>query len=114
LSELTGIGLSRKGWLHLVGFVSLVTMLPIAWNPEWIGTLDLIFGSGMFTVGALMAAIGAGWGLGSKRLHAQLEIGLSPRWATILTAWIRYVIPLTLAAILVGYVVSLAGGGTSD
>ncbi len=109
LSDLSGIRLSRKGWLNLVGLSSLVTMLPIAWNPEWIGTLDLIFGSGMFTAGALMAAIGAGWGLGSKRLRAQLEVGLSQRWAALLTTWIRYAIPLTLGAILVGYLASLVG-----
>jgi SNF family Na+-dependent transporter len=110
LAEISGVRLSRQRVLLLVGVASLGTMLPIAFNPHWIGALDLVFGSGMFTVGALMAAIAAGWGMGSKRLHRQIQSGLGPRWAVIVTLWIRYVIPLVLGAILAGYLFSLIGG----
>jgi NSS family neurotransmitter:Na+ symporter len=110
LAEISGVRLSRQRVLLLVGVASLGTMLPIAFNPHWIGALDLVFGSGMFTVGALMAAIAAGWGMGSKRLRQQIQSGLGPRSAAIVTLWIRYVIPLVLGAILAGYLVSIIGG----
>lgn len=110
LKEIPGVRLSRRRVLQLLGLASLVAMLPIAYNPHWIGTLDLLFGSGMFIVGALMAVIAAGWGMGSKRLHRQIQSGLGPRSAVMVTLWIRYVLPLVLGAILAGYLVSIISG----
>ena len=81
-------------------------MLPIAFNEHWIGTLDLVFGSGMLMLGSLLAVIGTSWGRGGDMLKRQLSLHLSTRTASWLIAWIRYVLPLALIAILGGFLVS--------
>jgi NSS family neurotransmitter:Na+ symporter len=106
LSDLTGKRLGRPAWTTIVTAAVIVFTLPIAWNPHWIGTLDLLFGSGMFMVGSLLAVVGVGWGLGRTTLSDQLRPGLPPALATLVTGWARYVVPLALAAILAGFVVS--------
>lgn len=76
--------------------------IPPAVKPELIGTLDLIFGSGMLMFGCLMAVVAFGWGL-SKRQAGQ-ELGSQAR---VLVPWLRFVVPLAIAAILMGYLLSL-------
>ena len=87
-------------------------MIPIGFNPQSIGTLDLIFGSGMFMFGALLAVLALGWGLGVDVARSQLAVGLPPWAATLLTIWVRYIVPLSLMAILLGFLYSnLVSGG---
>lgn len=107
LDDLTGPAFGRRRLLYLVAIVVGVVMLPIAFNPGWIGTLDLIFGSGMFMVGALVAVLAVGWGLGKATTASQLASGgLNPIWVPVLVFWVRYVVPAALAAILVGFLIS--------
>lgn len=103
LDDLTPAHLSRKRLLWLVGVAVSVVLLPISYNPHWIGTLDLVFGSGMFMLGALVAVLAVGWGLGKTTITRQLAPGLHPLLLRLLVPWIRYVVPAALAAILIGF-----------
>ena len=106
LADLTGERFNKSRWTITVGSVVSAVMFPIAMNPHWIGTLDLIFGSGMFMLGSLLAIIGMGWGLGAVKLRAEIRLGLSPRMEDWMTWWIRYVVPVALAIILFGFIFS--------
>lgn len=101
--------LSRRGWSLVVGIAMIAAMAPVAFNPQIIGTLDLIVGSGLFMFGSMMAVIAFGWGLGKAAVKAQVALGLGPRTVTIVTFWIRWVVPAVLFAILAGGVLSALG-----
>ena len=109
LDDLTGrVPDRRKRLLWLVGVAVCVVMLPIAYNPHWIGILDLVFGSGMFMLGALVAVLAVGWGSGQDHDHpANWPLGFHP------LCWQRCWCPgsatscrLALAAILIGFLFS--------
>lgn len=106
LTDLTGPRLGRPAWTAAVAAAVALVMLPIAWNTHWIGTLDLVFGSGMFMVGSLLAVIGLGWGLGRVVAAQQLSPGLPPALARLAIVWARFVVPLALALILLSFVIS--------
>lgn len=109
LHDWSGKRRSRTGWIWIVGAALIVVMLPTAFNPQLIGTLDLIFGSGMFMFGCLMAVIALGWGLGKEVIKAQISPGLGTRTVALITFWIRYVVPAALFAILAGFILSTLG-----
>ena len=60
------------------------------------GRWDLLFGSGFQTLGALTAAIAAGWFLSRSALVTSLGGG---RRGRILALWIQWVIPSTMIAV---------------
>ncbi len=103
LADLSGESFSKGQWNLTIGIVTAGVMFPIAMNPHWIGTLDLIFGSGMFMLGSLLAVTGLGWGLGEAVIRSQIRVGISPRMEDWMTWWIRYVVPTALAIILLGF-----------
>lgn len=107
LAGLTGERFGRDQWTWVVTISIAVIMFPIAMNPESIGVLDLIFGSGMFMLGGLLAVIALGWGLGKSAIREQLGHHLSPLMATWLSWWLRFVVPLVLFVILAAYLISL-------
>ena len=109
LHDFSGDKCSREAWIWIFGGALILIMLPIAFNPQIIGTLDLIFGSGMFLFGTLMATIAVGWGLGKVVIKAQIAFGLGPRTVNLLTFWIRYVVPAVLFAILASFILSTVG-----
>jgi NSS family neurotransmitter:Na+ symporter len=94
---------SRRRWLWATAGLAMAVIVPIALNPHWIGTLDLVFGSGMFMLGALLAVLAVGWGLGAVSARVQFVAGLPPALGRFVSAWVRYVVPATLAAILLGF-----------
>ncbi len=104
LSDLSDGQFSKNQWTVTIGIVTASIMFPIAMNPHWIGTLDLIFGSGMFMLGSLVGVIALGWGLGETVIRTQIRVGLSPRMEDWMTWWIRYVVPFALAFILFGFI----------
>jgi NSS family neurotransmitter:Na+ symporter len=110
LSDLSPDSYSKDQWTLTIGVVTAAVMFPIAMNPHWIGTLDLIFGSGMFMLGSLLGVIAIGWGLGEATIRAQIRLGISPRMENWLTWWIRYVVPLALAFILFGFIYNTLAG----
>ncbi len=99
----------RRSWLWIVTAAAAAVMLPIGLNPESIGVLDLVFGSGLFMLGALLAVLAVGWGLGADA-REQLARGLPPVLAPVVTAWVRFVVPGSLAAILVGFLYATLTG----
>ncbi|HKJ18453.1 MAG TPA: sodium-dependent transporter [Xanthomonadales bacterium] len=101
--------LSRRGWTLVVGVAMIVAMAPVAYNPQIIGTLDLVVGSGLFMLGSMMAVIAFGWGLGKAAVKAQVALGLGERAVSIVTFWIRWVVPVVLFAILAGGALSALG-----
>jgi NSS family neurotransmitter:Na+ symporter len=109
LAGITGERWSRQRWIWTIGGLQTAVMAPIAWHPEWIGTLDMVFGSGMFMLGSLLAVVGVGWGLGKGVLSEQIRKGLSPAWHNLLLWWTRFVVPLALFIILGGYILTIMG-----
>lgn len=109
LADFSGEKFGRSQWIWTIGIALLAVMLPIAYNPQIIGTLDTVFGSGMFMFGCLMAVIGIGWGMGKAVLHAQVSFGLGDRTTAWLVFWIRWVVPAALLAILVSFVLTTTG-----
>lgn len=106
LSDLSRPRFGKSAWTIAVAAAVILVMLPIAWNTHWIGFLDLLFGSGMFMVGSLLAVVGIGWGLERAALQEQLQPGLPAVLAAAVIGWARYVVPLALTAILLGFVMS--------
>lgn len=104
LADLGGGRWSKGQWTGVTGLAVGLVMFPVAMNPHWIGTLDLVFGSGMFMLGSLLAVIGLGWGLGETVTRAQIRLGLSPRMEDWMRWWIKWVVPAALATILIGFI----------
>ena len=106
LADLTREHFSQGQWTATIGIMVTGVMFPIAMNPHWIGTLDLVFGSGMFMLGSLLAVVGLGWGLGEAVIRSQIRVGLSPRMEDWMAWWIKYVVPAALAIILGGFLLN--------
>jgi len=95
----------------LIGVVQALLSLPSNLYPSLIGTLDLWFGSGMQILGSILAILALSWGMGKQKLMFELfnsrTLGIRRELAAW---WIRYAVPLTLIAVLAGYIYeSLAG-----
>lgn len=81
-------------------------MLPSALDPSIVGTLDLVFGSGMQLLGSLIAIITVAWGLGIAKTKLQLFAGKSADWHDLYFLSLKWLIPAVILIILVGYIVS--------
>jgi len=106
LEEIIGNWFSRKQIIVIVALLELILMLPSLIKPDLIGLIDLIFGSGMFIFGSMMAVIALSWGLGNRVMREQLSQNSQSNWVVCLAFWLRYVVPVCLAAILSGYIIS--------
>ena len=93
----------------IVGSVEAVLMLPSALNPEIIGTLDLIFGSGMQMLGSAVTIIALFWGCDKAVAATQIFGGRTEGVRDIYLAWLRWIVPATLAVMLVLYIVDSTG-----
>lgn len=98
--------LGRRTWLWIVTGLAIACIVPIGLNPQWIGVLDLVFGSGMFMLGALLAVLALGWGLGATTAHRELTAGLPDRMGRGVMLWVRFIVPGSLAAILIGFIIT--------
>jgi NSS family neurotransmitter:Na+ symporter len=98
--------INRRQWLWIVAGIAAACIVPIGLNPEWIGVLDLIFGSGMFMFGALLAVLALGWGMGAVTAHRELADGLPPALGRGVVTWVRFIVPGSLAAILIGFLIT--------
>ncbi|HRW98277.1 MAG TPA: sodium-dependent transporter [Cyclobacteriaceae bacterium] len=97
--------LPPKKTLVAIGVVQGMLALPCAFSPDLIGILDLIFGSGMQVLGSALCVLGITWGY--TRLTARESLFTSSGNTTIQKlafAWIKWIIPLALLAVLAGYV----------
>jgi len=86
-----------------LAIIESILMLPSAFYPEFIGYLDLIFGSGMQTFGSLISIIGFTWMLGKSKTVSQIFAGKENLKSTLYYHWTRWVVPLALLAILISY-----------
>ncbi len=85
----------------IVGGVEAVLMLPSALYPSIIGTLDLIFGSGMQMLGSALAIVGLFWGCGKAVAAAEIFAGKTSTFRSVYLVWLRWAVPSTLAVVLV-------------
>ncbi|HKX55478.1 MAG TPA: hypothetical protein VJN01_05230, partial [Xanthomonadales bacterium] len=98
---------SRNRLLFLIGAVETFLLIPPTWNPEIIGPLDLLFGSGTPVLGGLFAVLALAWRIGRNEALNQMFATSSPGTASrLLFAWVQWVIPAVLASILIGTVFS--------
>lgn len=96
----------RDKIIFAVGAMEILLMLPSALNPNLIGTLDLIFGSGMQVFGSALAVMAVAWGLGKSKTVAQVFANSSASTQAIFYFWIRWVVPGALFCILILYIYS--------
>lgn len=108
LRDWFGVRLGVRQALAVVAGLEAVLMWPSARDPDLIGTLDLVFGSGMQILGALVAVVALVWGLGRAAALAELRppAGLGPLWLFAL----RWPIPALLCAILGLYLIGILRG----
>jgi NSS family neurotransmitter:Na+ symporter len=95
LTDNTRVSRRRAVWLiaAVVFVVALVPMINLRIFLRW----DLTFGSGMQTLGALCAAIAAGWTMQRGALLQQLGAGHG--WRRWIPFWLRYVVPGAILAV---------------
>lgn len=93
--------LSRRQAVWLLAAVVFVLAVPPMINMEIFVPWDLTFGSGMQTLGALVAALAFAWSLDRSAALAQLAEGQSgvSLETRLLYLWIRYVIPAVILAL---------------
>ena len=93
----------------LVGGVEAVLMLPSALNPEIIGTLDLIFGSGMQMLGSGLTIIALLWGCDKAVAATQIFGGRTDGFRRTYLLWLKWAVPATLGVMLVLYIADSLG-----
>jgi NSS family neurotransmitter:Na+ symporter len=95
--------------LVLIGAVQAALALPSSLYPDIIGTLDLIFGSGMQVLGSALCVVALTWGL--RRNVVLKEMFLTERPGILQVAifyWIKWLIPLALVLVLAIYIYDVA------
>ncbi len=97
---------SRKKTIIIVGLIQFILVLPSALNPNLIGVLDLVFGSGMQVIGSGLALIALSWGMGKMKVLGQVFGGVSSPISQFYFHWIRWVVPAVLLIVLIGYIYS--------
>ena len=106
IAEMLEIRSSRTKVILAIFVVEALVMLPSSLDPGIVGTLDLIFGSGMQMLGSLIAMITVGWGLGAAKTKLQLFSGQTAGWHDTYFLWLKWAVPSVLLVVLIGYVVS--------
>jgi NSS family neurotransmitter:Na+ symporter len=90
--------------VFIVGAADAILMLPSALNPSIIGTLDLIFGSGMQMLGSAVTIIALFWGCDKAVAATQIFGGRTDGIRAGYLLWLRWAVPGMLAVMLVLYV----------
>ncbi len=107
LREQTKVKISKNQIIWLLGGIEAVLIIPSALNPELIGHLDLIFGSGMQTFGSVISIIGLAWFVKRRRAIMQVFGEQSQgKIPSIYFLLIKWVIPTILLLILISYIYS--------
>ena len=91
--------LSRKAAIGAMAAAVFVLAVPPMVNMRIFVPWDLTFGSGMQTLGALVAALTFGWSLDRGRALRELASGSPQRLHRVLYIWIRFAIPLAILAV---------------
>ena len=93
----------------IVGGVEALLMLPSALNPDIIGTLDLIFGSGMQMLGSGLTIVALFWGCDKVVAASQIFGGKTDGIRRLYLLWLRWIVPATLGVMLVLYIADSSG-----
>ncbi|MDZ4731736.1 MAG: sodium-dependent transporter [Xanthomonadales bacterium] len=97
----------RNKLLLVIGVVESLMLIAPTWNPEIIGPLDLLFGSGSPVVGCLFAVLAIAWRVGRRDALQQMFLTAEPGSASrLLFAWVQWGIPAALIIILLGTIYS--------
>jgi NSS family neurotransmitter:Na+ symporter len=102
LTDSFNLSLTKAGLI--VGGVEAVLMLPSALHPEIIGTLDLIFGSGMQMLGSGLTIVALFWGCDKAVAVSQIFGGRTDGIRRLYLGWLRWVVPATLGVMLLLYI----------
>ena len=106
ISEILNIRSSRTKVIFVFLFIEALVMLSSALYPGIVGTLDLIFGSGMQVLGSLIAILTVAWGLGRARAKYQLFADETAGWHDLYFLSLKWVVPGVMLVVLIGYIVS--------
>lgn len=95
----------NKGKLLLgIGIGQAVLALPSSFFPSIIGPLDLIFGSGMQVFGSVLCILALTWGVGKVTVMQRMFVpGPESPFRRMMFLWIKWIIPLALLSVLLGY-----------
>ncbi len=104
--EIPWIKWNRKQVLIGMGVLQALLAFPSAMQPNLIGWLDLIFGSGMQVLGSALALIAFTWGIGRLRATKELISTNTFTESTFFFQWVKWVVPLVLFVVLIGYIYS--------
>jgi len=101
--------IDRKRLLILIGVIQALLSLPCCFFPEIIGPLDLIFGSGMQVFGSALCLVGLTWCLKRSDVLTDLLGTSKTGWLQNAGyAWLKWIIPAALLAVLTNYVYDTA------
>ncbi len=104
--------LPRRSAIWLMAGSVLLLSIPPMINMRIFVPWDLAFGSGMQTLGALVAALTFGWALDRARALRALASGEPTAFHRVLHLWIRFVLPGAILAVGAWWVVeTLLGRG---
>ncbi len=106
ISEELRIRSGRTRMIIAILLVEAAVMLPSSLDPSIVGTLDLIFGSGMQMLGSVIAVITVAWGLGQVKTNLQIFGETSHGWHTNYFFWLKWAVPGVMLVVLGGYVAS--------
>ncbi len=95
--------------VFIVGAADAILMLPSALNPSIIGTLDLIFGSGMQMLGSGVTIIALFWGCDKAVAATQIFGGRTDGIRATYLLWLKWAVPGTLAVMLLLYIADSTG-----
>jgi SNF family Na+-dependent transporter len=86
-------------------------MIYPGWHPEIIGILDLVIGSGFMVTGGLLAVLAITWSYGKSNALQQIFTNDNPGLVDrLIFMWMRYVIPIALAGILIATIIGAISG----
>ncbi|MGH7655846.1 MAG: sodium-dependent transporter [Gemmatimonadaceae bacterium] len=106
--------MSRRKAVWLMAAVCFVLAIPPSINNAIFVPWDLTFGSGMQTLGSLLAVLTVGWCMHRARALEQLALDGGRPAPTWLVYWIRYGIPLVILAVGVYWMLSAVLGKISN
>ena len=106
INDALGNRFSRKRIIVGICLIEAIIILPIAIDPGLIGILDLVFGSGMQLLGSMLAILAFSWGQSKSKALRGVFGSNNRKWHCVYYYWIKWIVPATLFAVLIGYIVS--------
>ncbi|MEO1053102.1 MAG: sodium-dependent transporter [Bacteroidota bacterium] len=104
IADWPGLKLSRNKAILMVGIIEAALILPSALYPPLIGHLDLIFGSGMQTLGSALVILALFWGMSRSTVLQQVFGHGKGTLSTVYYRWMKWVIPAVLLVVLITYI----------